>query len=229
MDISTIWQFASELTSLMLLSLLSYIFKWLINNLALIISLIALVLAIYSFYFINWRRGQIIVGSPSAYALCVQPEENGLTWVELPLSFYNDGASAQFIRNIRLILEQNDKKSNRLYLDAIYKALAWSKPSSNIDRDYEVAHQFTIEGRKAYSAVFAFGWRPGGIVLSVGRCKAKLEAKLNNDEGWTEILTFDLIIRPLTIKNLHTLRPYYNDPDISPEEFNNQELPHGIL
>lgn len=229
MDVSIIWHLATISIGLTFLPFGVLNLEWFSNNAAFVISLIALIFTIYSFYFMNWRKGQLIIGTPTTYAICVQPEEKGLFWVELPLSFYNNGASTQFVRNIRLILVQNGKESNKLYFDAIYKELPWSRSSNDAKRSYETAHQFAIDGRKVYSAVFAFGWRPGGIVLSVGRCKAKLEAKINNSDEWVEILEFDLIIRPLTMKQLHTLRPYYDDADISTEEFDNQELPQNML
>ena len=187
---------------------------WFIGNIALIVSITLLFFTLYSFYLINLRKGQIIVGSPSTYAICVQPGENGLTWVELPLIFYNNGAITQFISNLRLSLQQNSTISNYLYFEAIYEKMPLSDLGSNKERRSEVAHQFAIEGRKTYSGVFAFGWRPGGLVPSVGNCRSILEAKLNDNVNWKKITEFNINISTLTIDKLHTLRPYFNDPHI---------------
>ena len=187
---------------------------WFIGNIALIVSITLLFFTLYSFYLINLRKGQIIVGSPSTYAICVQPGENGLTWVELPLIFYNNGAITQFISNLRLSLQQNSTISNYLYFEAIYEKMPLSDLGSNKERRSEVAHQFAIEGRKTYSGVFAFGWRPGGLVPSVCNFRSILEAKLNDNVNWKKITEFNINISTLTIDKLHTLRPYFNDPHI---------------
>ena len=214
-DALMMWYSIAKLANTYLIYLNNFILKWVINNVALIISIMLFSFTLYSFYLINLRKGQIIVGSPTTYAICVQPGEKGLTWVELPLIFYNNGAITQFISNLRLRLQQDGNISNYLYFEAIYEKMPLSDLGSKEERRSEVAHQFAIEGRKAYSGVFAFGWRPGGLVPSVGNCRSKLEAKLNDSVNWEKISEFNINISDLTVNKLHTLRPYFNDPDIS--------------
>lgn len=213
-DALTMLYLIAELKNMFSLYLNNLILKWFIGNIALIVSITLLFFTLYSFYLINLRKGQIIVGSPTTYAICVQPGEEGLTWVELPLIFYNNGAITQFISDLRLSLQQNSTISNYLYFEAIYEKMPLSDLGSNKERRSEVAHQFAIEGRKTYSGVFAFGWRPGGLVPSVGNCRSILEAKLNDNVNWEKISEFDINISTLTVNKLHTLRPYFNDPHI---------------
>ena len=55
----------AELENMIFLYLNNLILGWFVNNIALIISITLLFFTLYSFYLINLRKGQIIVGSPT--------------------------------------------------------------------------------------------------------------------------------------------------------------------
>jgi hypothetical protein len=176
------------------------------NSPTLFISALALLFTIFSFWWMNWRRGKLIVGPPRSFAALAQGEE-GLLVVQLPLVFYNDGAATHIVQNLRLTLEQDGKKSAVLYFNNTVSNLA-------SDQDWEWARQFAVGGRKSYSSVFAFQRRPGRFVFSPGKCDAILEAKLNKDEKWQTALRFDLQIPETAIQTLNSmLIAYDNDPD----------------
>ena len=66
------------------------------SNASLLISFFALFFTIFSFWWMNWRKGKIIVGPPRSFA-ATSKSEDGLLIVQLPLVFYNDGAASQVI------------------------------------------------------------------------------------------------------------------------------------
>ena len=178
-----------------------------LNNPALIISTLALLFTMFSFYWMNWRKGSLIVGPPRSFAACSGGENNNII-IQLPLIFYNNGAAAQVVQNLRLTLEQGDKKSAVLYFNNTVPDLA-----SSDSREW--ARQFAVEGRKSYSSIFVFQRKPGGFVFAPEMCKAILEAKLSKNDKWQTLLKFDIQTPKDKIKTLNSgaIIPYDNDPD----------------
>jgi hypothetical protein len=172
---------------------------------ALLISILALVFTIFSFWWMNWRKGDLIVGPPRTFALLAQGEEE-LLLIQLPLVFYNNGAAPQVVQNLRLKFEQGEKKSTILNFNNTVSDLA----SGGI-RHW--ARQFAIEGRKTYSDIFVFQKTPGKFVPVQGRCNAILEAKLYENMDWKTLLTFDLLIKGT--RPFNQLLIYDNDPNTS--------------
>ncbi len=178
-----------------------------LNNPALIISSLALLFTIFSFWWMNWRRGKLTVGPPRSFAACSSGENDKIA-IHLPLVFYNNGAATNVVQNLRLTLEQEDKKSAILYFNHTLSNFA-----SNDNRKW--ARQFAIEGRKSYSSIFVFQNKVGRFVFAPKMCEAILEAKLNKKEKWQTLLKFDLQTPKDIIKTLNskTIIPYDNDPD----------------
>jgi hypothetical protein len=178
------------------------------NAPTLIISILALIFTIFSFWWMNWRKGDLIVGPPRSFALAAVGED-GLLIIQIPLIFYNNGAATYVVQNLRLTMEQNGKKSSILDFNNTVSDLA-----SSGDRHW--ARQFAIEGRKAYSDIFVFQKTPGKFVPVQGKCIAILEAKLYENMDWRTILTFDLDIHGT--KPLNRLLTYDNDPNAKEED-----------
>jgi len=177
------------------------------NYSALIISILALLFTVFSFWWMNWRRGKLIIGSPRSFAATCQGEVGDLI-VQLPLVFYNTGATAQIVQNLRLTLEQEEKKSFSLYFNNTLSNLA-----SNENREW--ARQFAVEGRKSYSSIFVFQREPGKFVFKPPKCTAILEAKLNEKDKWETLLTFTMQTPKSAIGPLNSgqLIAHDNDPD----------------
>jgi hypothetical protein len=179
---------------------------------ALLISTLALLFTIFSFWWMNWRRGKLIIGKPNSFAASSQGENN-LLLVQLPLIFYNSGALAHVVQNLRLTLKQDKRKSAILYFNNTLDSLA-----SNDGREW--ARQFAVNARSAYSSVFVFQRRPGQFVFSTGKVTAILEGKINNSDKWQVLLSFELYTPETIIGNLNNnvLLVYDNDPE---REYNN--------
>lgn len=105
--------------------------------------------------------------------------------MQIPLIFLNEGGATRFIQDLKLIVEQNGRESNELFFA--------NTSSSMDDKENHLAQQFAVEGHKAYSAIFFFYRKPGGLIPSEGICKAKLKAKID-DKNWETVHEFDFII-----------------------------------
>ena len=149
----------------------------------------------------------MIVGAPRSFAAVSQGEQ-GLLLVQIPLVFYNDGAAAQIVQNLRLSLEQNEVRAEILYFNNTLSNLA-----SNDDREW--ARQFAIGKRSSYSSIFVFQRRPGHFVFSEGVCRAILEARLNDSVEWKTLLDFNLQTPAQSLESLNggPLIAHDNDPD----------------
>ncbi len=178
-----------------------------LNNPSLIISCLALAFTLFSFWWMNWRKGQLIVGPPRSYAACSNGP-NSLIILQLPLVFYNDGAATQVVQNLRLSLEQKNNKSKILHFNNTLSDLA-------SDSNKKWARQFAIGGRKSYSSIFVFQRKAGNFVFAPEKCKAILEAKIDKGNRWQVLLTFEIQTpaNKINILNSNTLIAYDNDPD----------------
>jgi len=134
-----------------------------------IISIIALLFSFLSFWWIYWREGQIIVSKPFANRIA-KIKDNGLL-VEVPLSFYNTGATPITVENIYLvIIFQNIRIP--LFFNATRDSIEDSKQKT--------ATQFVVDGKKYLMNVFSFQVRDKPINISVGKWECELFGKLNS-------------------------------------------------
>lgn len=174
---------------------------------ALVVSALALLFTILSFWWMNWRKGKLIVGPPRSFAAVAQGGNETLI-VQLPLVFYNDGAAALTVQNLRLLLQQDDRTSPTLYFNNTLHNLA-------SDEGRLWARQFAVEGRSSYSSIFVFQRRPGNFHFAAGRCQAILEGKLDRSDKWRRMLKFHLQtpVQILDSLNGGPLIPHDNDPD----------------
>lgn len=114
------------------------------NYPALIISSLALLFTIVSFWWMNWRRGKLIVGAPRSFA--AKGSQQGNLIITLPLVFYNNGASAIVVQNLRLLLLHEDSDSRPLFFNATLEKLL-------IDEGRAFATQFPVRGREAIGLI----------------------------------------------------------------------------
>jgi len=69
---------------------------------ALVISGLALLFSVASFYWMNWRRGRILVGPPKSFA-AVGSQDAKLI-IRLPLVFFNSGAIPIVVQDLQLLI-----------------------------------------------------------------------------------------------------------------------------
>ncbi len=121
--------------------------------------------------------------------------------MQFPLVILNTGGSTRFIQDLKLIIKQNGKASDDLYLARILSSM-------NSRADSIMAQQFAIEGHKAYSACFFFTRDDANLILSPGTCKAIIKAKIDN-EGWKTLHEFNFIIK--SDQDLSVFNTHYTD------------------
>jgi len=161
-----------------------------------------------TFWWMHWRKGRIVVGTPRTYA-AISHQRNDYLLVRLPLVLYNIGAATIVVENLRLTLEQSGRKSPVLYFNQTVSKL-------DVEQERDWAKQFPVEGREAASLICEFLRKPrSGFVFSAGNCNAVLEGKFD-DKNWKVISKFKLRTPEAYLSTLNSnerLIPYDNDPD----------------
>jgi hypothetical protein len=161
-------------------------------NYPLIISILALLFTIFSFWWMNWRRGNLIVGEPRSYA--AKGSQNDHLSITIPLVFYNNGASAIVVQNLRILL-LNEEAGTPLSFIATFEKL--------LDGDRAFATQFPVRGREAIKLICEFKRKPGNLLFEAGRYKIELQAVLDDTGTWAKLCKFDLLISEDSINNIN--------------------------
>ena len=150
---------------------------------ALIVSALALVFTVGSFWWLSARRGTIQVGRPGAYAFA------GTVRLRLALAFYNTGAVALIVTDIRFTPTGEPKGASYLWLATLSRL----QPRKLEKRDFPTP--FAIPGRGTREIVTEF---EGAWCLAPGTERwMRLEAKLHPSGDWTTVGEFDSWAPPL--------------------------------
>ncbi len=131
----------------------------------------------------NWRRGKLIVGKPRSYAARGSQTENLI--ITLPLVFFNDGAAAIVVQNLRLLLLDEGSNTRPLFFNATLEKLLK-------DEGRAFATQFPVRGREAVTLICEFQRSPGDLVFEPKRYSIELQAILNEHTEWRQLSRFDL-------------------------------------
>ena len=125
----------------------------------------------------------MIVGPPRSYwALGSQTDSLMIT---LPLVFYNDGAAAIIIQNLRLLLLDEGSNKNPLFFNATHDRFL-----KNEGRAF--ATQFPVSGREAIMFICEFQRKPGNLLFETKCYPIELQAILHPKEEWQKLCCFDL-------------------------------------
>lgn len=149
---------------------------------ALTISILALVFTILTFWWMNWRTGKLIVGSPRSYAAYSSP--NGKMAMHLPFVFYNNGPTPIFLQNLRVVFLDEDPPMPLNFIALVDKI--------GTDEGRTFATQFPINGREAVLYICDFQRNLSGRIFEAGKYSMELQAKLDNNKKWKRISSFDL-------------------------------------
>jgi len=173
------------------------------------VALTALLWAIGQFWWMHWHKGEITLGAPRSYAAIAHQKDDFLL-VRLPLVFYNAGAAAIVVQNLRLGLEQNGRKSPLLHFNQTVSKL-------DVEQEGDWATQFPVRGREAVPLICEFLRKPReSFVFTAGDCDAVLEGKFDQDGSWRVLVKFKLYTPGSYLSTLNsnrTLIAYDNDPD----------------
>jgi len=167
--------------------------KLIMNNPALIISTLALLFTVFSFWWMNWRKGKLHVGAPRTYAAFGSLE--GRLVLEFPFVFFNDGPTPIFVQNLRLILS-DEKESRPLSFIATVKKLG-------TDEERAFASQFPVRGKEVMSLICEFQRAPGGIIFEKHNYPIELQAKLDSNKKWKRICKFNLNVNEESLPTIN--------------------------
>lgn len=164
------------------------------NSSSLIISILALLFTVYSFWWMNWRKGKLRVSYLKHFG--VHNSEKKLL-IELPLVFFNTGAMPVVVESLRLVLL--DKNSNHilLHFNAIRTELM-----KNEGRYF--ATPFSINKGDSKKIVCEFQKNPSEFSFEVGSYKIILEGKLFSKNKWINIRNFMITIPQDKLESLRT-------------------------
>ena len=170
---------------------------------ALVISTSALLFTVASFWWMNWRKGKLHVGTPRSYAATGSAE--GKVIIELPLDFFNDGPTPIIVRNLRLVLPVNEATLNLRFEATVDKI--------GTDQGRTLATQFPVRGREALLLTCEFQRQTGGLVFEDRTYRLELQAKLDRCPKWKTLHRFPLVVTKGSLGSINTaLRTCDNDP-----------------
>ncbi len=160
---------------------------WLIslfNQPALILSILALLFTVFSFWWMNWRHGKLIVSPPRSYALFAQVP--GKMVLHLPLIFFNNGPIPIVVQNLRLVFTK----------DVSSKPLSFITTVKKLGKDEEraFATQFPVRGREAVLLICEFQREPNELTIEAGNYALQLQGRIDRKDKWNSLLTFSLHI-----------------------------------
>jgi hypothetical protein len=149
------------------------------------ISLIALIFTIAAFWWLHARRGSLIAAAPRVYAF------SDAVRLRLPLVFYNSGARALIVGDLRVVVED----------EPLGKPLRWVttrrtlRPTS--DDGHTFATPFAVEGRTAREAIAEFegDWAP----VATDSYGLRVQAQVHPSEDWQDVVAFRWWAPPLDL------------------------------
>lgn len=163
------------------------------NYAPLVISVLALLFAVISFWWMNWRIGRLIVGAPRSYAAIGSLDEQMV--LEFPFVFFNDGPMPIIVQNLRIVFS-NETQSHPLGFTATVKRLGR-------DEDRSVATQFPVRGREALYLICEFQREPGSMLFAVGSYPVELHAQLGNETRWKSICHFTIDVSAQDLRSIN--------------------------
>jgi hypothetical protein len=146
-----------------------------------IVAVLALLFTVGSFWWMNWRRGMLLVGPPRSYGAA---QEGDVLLMHVPLVFFNPAPTPIIVHHLRLVFADRPAQTP-LYFIATVEGLGMTK-------ERRFATQFLVRGRDGVSLVCDFQRRPSGPSVGAGHYRMELEAMLLGSDNWRRICSFRL-------------------------------------
>jgi len=154
-----------------------------VDNSAFVISILALLFTVFSFYWMNWRRGKIEASAVKHWALFCNHSK---LFVELPLVFFNSGPVPIVIESLRGKLINPEGETVSLHFNAIREKFGGEQIS--------YSYPFAVHNKEAKSIICEFQRNPSDIVMRAGDYRFILECKTMNKRNWFDLKEFLLEI-----------------------------------
>jgi hypothetical protein len=176
---------------------------------ALTISCLALLFTVSSFYWMNWRKGNLHVRGPML-AFAAHGSRDGQLLVAFPIVVFNDGAKPIVIEDMQLF--QLPRKDPRpLRFTATWASL---KPVEVGTPGRSLATQIIVRGRESLLLVCEFIRVPGELLFEVGLYRFELRGKVDQSHEWICLCDVDINVSPYCLPQINQiLRTYHLDPE----------------
>lgn len=173
---------------------------------AVIVSVLALLFTILSFWWMNWRPGKLKMSEIRSYAAV----STGNTFVvQLPIVFFNSGALPVLVNNLRLTLPDRGGEHTALFFNNTVEKLA-------TDHGTAMATPFPVHGGEALVRICCFNRLRSGFVFEEGKYDINIEVKLEGRPDWVVLRAFTLKVRASQVESLNSrLVAHDNEPQLS--------------
>ena len=162
---------------------------------AILISILALLFTVGSFWYMNWRPGVLRIGNIRSYAaIAAEPH----LVIAIPVAFSNRGALPVLVDNLRLRLPDHGDALTALWFDAIVEKLG------NQSEGRQPAIPFAVRGGEVVVKVCEFRRQRSGFVFGEGKYKVAIDARTDCDETWVEKKSFELMVQASKVKVLNS-------------------------
>jgi hypothetical protein len=158
---------------------------------ALVISIAALLFTVFSFWWMNWRPGKLSVGRPRSYAAI--GSASGKVLVEVPLVFFNRGASPVLVQNLRLHIEGG---GTPLRFNALVDRIG-------TDEGRRFATQFPVRQQEAVTLICEFQRGGGGLLFEARPYSVTLEGVWGRSLRWRRLAMFDLNVTEADLPSIN--------------------------
>ncbi len=176
------------------------------NIAAIVVSVLALLFTTFSFWWMNWRRGKLVLSDIRTFAAV--SSGNSLI-VQLPIVFFNSGPMPVLINSLRLTFPDHGSEHTALFFNNTVKKLA-------TDEETSMATPFPVHGGEALLKICGFHRSRSGFNFEVGVYELKIEGRLDQSADWKVLKTFKLKIRESQVKNLNScFIAHDNEPQLS--------------
>ena len=161
---------------------------------AIIISVSALGFTIFSFWWMNWRKGNVVLSSNlRTYAACASGSK---LIIELPLILHNTGAIPLVVENLRLCFPKIKEDENHLFFNATVAKLG-------TDNDRAFAQPFSIQGGNVVEMICEFQNTSTSFCFEEGDYNFEVQAILGDESKWRTLKTYTIHAHKSEIKTLN--------------------------
>ena len=145
---------------------------------AFFVALLALGFTVGSFWWLHARRGSLTATPPRSYAFANRVR------LRLPLAFFNTGATALIVGDLRLVIENQSSRT----------PLRWISTRTTLRPEKEdgfaFAAPFSVRGRATKDVLAEFGDELGWTPEPSSNHRMRLEAQIHPSEEWRNVVEF---------------------------------------
>lgn len=164
---------------------------------AVTISILALLFTVFSFWWMNWRRGAIrLPRALRSYSGCAK---SGKLLLDIPIVMFNSGALPIVVENLRLRLRGSESNEERLFFNATMSKLA-------SDEGRAFARPFAVPGGDVTEFVAEFQSRKTSFEFREGEYWVAVDARVGHRDGWVGLEDYRLVVKADDLKTLNSAR-----------------------